>query len=160
MTKYIILLYLLLLPFVYASGQDININSSKISFGKSLKEQMNSLWTDGSQIESNYNYIEVYEGDGITGDFYKGKLISIDVSAYNNSEYPVCQDVEEMVKGIPPLKQFTKFDEIGISVETFLSGDFYIVRESSRMNTNYIIIPVKLLEVVRKTHSDYLNEYF
>jgi len=160
MTKYIILLYLLLLPFVYASGQDIVVNNSKISFGKELKSQKNSLWSDDGRIESNYKNIEVYEGESITGEFYNGKLLSVTVYAYNNTEYPVCDEVEAMIKDISPLKQFTKFDEIGIFVETFLSGDFYIVRESSRMNTNYIIIPVKLLEVVRKTHSDYLNEYF
>jgi hypothetical protein len=158
--KFLVVTLFLFLPFSFIFGQTLELYGKKVTFGVSLSEQKNDFWQDGGQIESNYSYIEVYEGDRVTGDFFKNKLISIDIIANDNNAYPVCNEIENMLTDIKPYKQYTENDEVSSFIEIFKTSDFYISKASSRMNTEYIIIPIKMLDDIRSQHPEYLVKYF
>ncbi len=157
--KLIILFSVYILFSQTVVSQTLEIAGKQINFGMSEKDLTGTPWQDGGQIESNYTYINVYEGEYVYGSFYNNQLISIDINAYNNEPYPVSLDMENLIANLNPFKQYTKFDGIGIFIELYKTDDFYISRESSRMNTNYVLIPIVMFDDIQKTHPEYLT-YF
>ncbi|HEY5535160.1 MAG TPA: hypothetical protein VIL99_09540 [Ignavibacteria bacterium] len=158
--KYLAIILFLLIPLSFTLGQSLELFGQKVFFGSSMSEQKNNFWQNNGQLESEYSYIEVYESDNVNGFFYKNQLVTLYVNAWDNNPYPVCEEIENLITNVTPYKQYTEFDEVGIFVELYKTNDFYICRKSSRMNTEYIIIPVTLLEKIQTEHPDYYKECF
>ena len=158
---------LLLLALIFAANfsisQTIEISGNRLTFGKSFDEVKGNLWSNGGQIESDYSYIEFYECNGqvdcINGAFYKNTLAAVYISAHDNNSYPVSKDVENLLTGLEPFKEYTDFEDIGTDVQLYKTSDYYISRSSSRMNTDYIIIPIDILNNIQKQHPEYLKKF-
>lgn len=157
---FLISFILLLLPLYNLEGQTLEVYGQKINFGSTLKQQENTFWIDGGQIESEYSYIEIFEGENITGGFYKNKLVSIYLIANDNNEYPIRKEIENLIEGIKPYKENTNSDVVNAFAEVFKTDTYYINKSSSRMNTEYTIIPIIIMEEIRKLHPEYYKNIF
>lgn len=155
----IIVLLILTLPAVICA-QSFELLGQKVCFGKGLNEQENNFWNADNQIESEYSYIKVFEGDNTYGGFYKNELVYFVHVAYDNNPYPVCEEIENILTALTPYKQYTEFDQIGIYVESFKIEEYYISKASSRMNTDYTFIPIKYLNDIRTNHPDFFTKQF
>lgn len=151
--------FFILIPSFILS-QTLELFGQKVTFGASLSEQKNDLWKDGGQIESEYPYIEIYEGDNAYAGLYNGKLVYFQYIAHDNNQYPVCEDIENILSNLTPYKQYTETEGIGAFVELYKTNEYYISRSSSRMNTDYSFVPIKRLENIRNKHPEYLNKLF
>lgn len=158
--KHVLIVLYLLLPLSFTMGQTLDLFGQKLNFGTSLNEQKNNFWKNGGQIESEYAYIEIFEGDNVYGGFYKGQLVYFQYVANDNKEYPVCEEIENLLKNYTPYKQYTEFDFIGWFIELYKTNEYYICRSSSRMNTDYKFIPIKYLDDIRNEHPEYLKKLF
>lgn len=159
-TKYLIIVLLIVtLPSVICA-QSLELLGQKVNFGKGLNEQGNNFWNADNQIESEYPYIKVFEGDNTYGGFYKNKLVYFVHIVNDNNPYPVCEEIENILSNLKPYKKDTEFEGIGCLIEMYKWNEFYISRTSSRMNTDYTFIPVKSLEEIRLTHPNFLVNQF
>ncbi|MCX6159199.1 MAG: hypothetical protein NTY74_14560 [Ignavibacteriae bacterium] len=157
MYKYLILVLFMLLSFSFSLGQTLELFGQKVTFGATLSEQNNNFWEEGGQIESDASYLEVYEGDNLDGWFYKKQLVTLDVNMWSNK---VCSEIEDLIINLKPYNQYTIFKEVEILYEIYQTNDYYISRSSSSKSKEYTIIPVKVLENIRRTHSEYLSKLF
>ena len=125
-------------------AQTIKFGNTDVEFGQKISFY-NNIWDEGNQIESDDKDITIYEGENITGSFYKGKLISITVTAYNNEPYPSNSEIEEIINNMEMFdSKIGSVNESAVeTTEYYKSDKFYIIRQSVRMFTNYIITPIK-----------------
>ena len=150
-------MFFLLLPFSFSVGQTLELFGKKVSFGKSLSEQKNGFWEKDGLIESIYSYIEIYEGENVTGWFYKNKLVTIDVNTWSKN---VCDEIENLLSHIEPYKQFSESNDGVVNFEFYKTNEYYINRASSSKSVDYTIIPIQLLEDIRIKHPEYLSKLF
>jgi len=158
--KYLGIAIFLFLPLSFTLGQTLELFGQKVTFGATLSEQKNDFWQVGGQLESEYSFIEIFEGEKVNGEFYKGQLVYLYINAWDNNPYPVCEEIENILSNFTPYKQFTLFDETGYFIELYKTNEYYISRSSSRMNTDYTFIPIKFLDDIRKLHPEYLSKLF
>ena len=155
--KYLVIVLILFLPFSFSLGQTLELFGQKVTFGATLSEQDNNFWEEGGQIESGASYLEVYEGDNLSGWFYKKHLVTLDVNMWSNK---VCNEIESLLNNVKPYNQYTEFNEVEILNEIYQTNDYYISRASSSKSKEYTIIPIKVLENIRSKHPEYLNKLF
>ena len=155
--KYLMITLLILCPSTFITAQTLELYGKKATFGTSFSEQKNNFWQEGGQLESEYSYIEIYEGDNVNGCFYKNHLITLYVSTYNKN---VCDEIESLLINIKPYNQYTENKEGEIQIEIYQTSDFFISKENKITNIDYTIVPIKMLENIRTVHPDYLNKYF
>jgi hypothetical protein len=155
--KYLSILLFLFLPVSFISGQTLELYGKKVTFGTTFSEQKNNLWQDDGQIESEYSYIEIFEGDNITGWFYKNKLVTIDINTWSKK---VCDEAENLFLNIIPYNQYTESRDGNVSFEVYKTNDFYICKAISGTSIEYTIVPIKILDDIRSEHPDYLKKLF
>jgi len=159
-TKYLITVLLILIIPAVICAQSLELFGQKVSFGKALNEQENNFWNADNQIESEYSYIKIFEGDNTYSGFYKSKLVYFVYIAHDNNPYPVCEEIENILAPLTPYKQYTEYDQIGTFVESYITNEYNISRASSRMNTEYTFVPIKYLNDIRTNHPDFFAKQF
>lgn len=159
-SEYLIAVLLILILPAVICAQTLELLGQKVNFGAGLNEQSNNYWNTDNQIESEYSYIKVFEGDNTYGGFYKNKLVCFVYIAHNNDPYPVCEEIENILAPLTPYKQYTENDQIGTFVESYITNEYNISRASSRMNTEYTFVPIKYLNDIRTNHPDFFAKQF
>ncbi len=152
-------------------SQTLEVNGINLTFGSNINSG-NNCYSENNQIESGCNYIKVVEGDcpGIdfTGDFYDDKLVCLDFIIINDDPFPVLKPLEAILKNYQPYRQenVLNYENITVLYEYYKTDEFFVARSSVRMSTlnqmktGYLIIPIVILNYIRKQHPDYLNAFF
>lgn len=143
-------------------AQNLTVSDKVINFGTSEKELIGTPWQDGGQIESEYPYINTYEGSlgdySVYGYFIDNILVCVDVSTCKEA-YPTIEEIEKILAGFEPYKNELK--DVGApELNDYYKTDvFYICVSGVRMCTNYKIIPIELFDKIRKKYKEFLREF-
>lgn len=161
--KNVTMLFLLILGLTVSNSlqsQTITVSGVKIDFGNSFEDYGN-LQDENSRIESDDIFVHVYESEFGLGCFYENKLYSLIMTANNNEVYPVNQEVEEILINIDPFESESVSDEYSSMYnEYFKTDEFYIIKSSMRMNTDYTIVSINLINEIREKYPDFLIKLF
>jgi|GEM_PF-1627266 len=146
-------------------GQELKIKDQTIVFGSSDKDFTTSLWQQGNQIESNYKYITIYEYSDNTltlnGLYYNAKLIGLYVGVNTNEPYPVQKEIDDIISKLIPYNELDDaVNGLPVNSSYYKTIHFYIQVNRSRMNNEYTIYPIEMINEIRKLHPEFAKDFF